>query len=219
MRRMYSEQELTKIIKEVSEAYIDELIEDGEFDQEIADYVDAYLVEHPVDITALEGQDVSLATLTSTGNVSVGGALSVSGAITGASIIEDMDGYSFTKGTNSQLEHYYAGVCKNGNKITFVITGKIRRETDGATEILLGSFTIPGAIGSKLIPLTSSWLDKSNLDFFDSTNTITQVSTRTIKQSNDNIQVYLNDVSPLAVELNRYFRYEITFLLSDNLVA
>ena len=56
---MYSEQELTKIIKEVSEAYIDELIEGGEFDQAIADYVDAYLVEHPVDITALEGQTIN----------------------------------------------------------------------------------------------------------------------------------------------------------------
>ena len=67
---MYSEQELTKIIKEVSEAYIDELIEDGIFDEDIADYVDAYLVEHPVDITALEGQTIAPAQVNATTGVS-----------------------------------------------------------------------------------------------------------------------------------------------------
>lgn len=54
MRRMYSEQELTNIIKEVFDAEV----ESGVFDESIADYVDAYLVEHPVDITALEGQTI-----------------------------------------------------------------------------------------------------------------------------------------------------------------
>ena len=48
MRRMYSEQELTKIIKEVSEAYIDELIEDGVFDDKIVDAVNDYLDENPI---------------------------------------------------------------------------------------------------------------------------------------------------------------------------
>ena len=48
MRRMYSEKELTTIIKEVSEAYIDELIEDGVFDTKINEYVDAYLDENPI---------------------------------------------------------------------------------------------------------------------------------------------------------------------------
>ena len=70
MRRMYSEQELTKIVKEVSEAYIDELIEGGEFDQAIADYVDAYLVEHPVDITALEGQTIAPAVVNASTSMS-----------------------------------------------------------------------------------------------------------------------------------------------------
>ena len=55
MRRMYSEQELSKIIKEV----VDAEVASGEFDETIADYVDAYLVEHPVDITALEGQTIN----------------------------------------------------------------------------------------------------------------------------------------------------------------
>ena len=66
MRRMYSEQELTRVIK----AVFDEEIESGALDQSIADYVDAYLVEHPVDITALEGQDIAPKDINATGDIS-----------------------------------------------------------------------------------------------------------------------------------------------------
>ena len=55
MRRMYSEQELTNVIKVVFE----QELADGALDESIADAVDAYLVEHPVDITALEGQTIN----------------------------------------------------------------------------------------------------------------------------------------------------------------
>ena len=55
MRRMYSEKELTTIINQV----VGEYIEAGALDESIADAVDAYLLEHPVDITALEGQTIN----------------------------------------------------------------------------------------------------------------------------------------------------------------
>ena len=55
MRRMYSEQELTNVIKKVFE----EELESGALDELVSDAVDAYLVEHPVDITALEGQTIN----------------------------------------------------------------------------------------------------------------------------------------------------------------
>ena len=86
MRRMYSEKELTTIINQV----VGEYIEADALDESIADAVDDYLTEHPVDITALEGQDISLATLTSTGDVDVGGDLDVSGSVSGAEIIEKL---------------------------------------------------------------------------------------------------------------------------------
>ena len=63
MRRMYSEQELTKVIKEVFDAEL----ASGALDDKINDAVDAYLLENPVDITALEGQDVECASVTATG--------------------------------------------------------------------------------------------------------------------------------------------------------
>ena len=66
MRRMYSEQELTRIINEV----IADKIDEGAFDTAIADAVDDYLVAHPVDITALEGQTIAPAVVNATTSMS-----------------------------------------------------------------------------------------------------------------------------------------------------
>ena len=66
MRRMYSEQELTKIVKNV----LEDAIADGDLDQAISDAVDAYLVEHPVDITALEGKTIAPAVVNASTSMS-----------------------------------------------------------------------------------------------------------------------------------------------------
>ena len=66
MRRMYSVKELTTLIKEVFDAEL----ESGALDSKIADAVDAYLVEHPVDITALEGQTIAPAVVNATTSMS-----------------------------------------------------------------------------------------------------------------------------------------------------
>lgn len=66
MRRMYSEQELTRIIGEV----FDQKLESGALDSSISDAVDAYLVEHPVDITALEGQTIAPAVVNASTSIS-----------------------------------------------------------------------------------------------------------------------------------------------------
>ena len=63
---MYSEQELTKIISEV----FDQKVQEGALDDSIASAVDAYLVEHPVDITALEGQTIAPAVVAATTSIS-----------------------------------------------------------------------------------------------------------------------------------------------------
>lgn len=55
MKRIYTEQELTDVIKVVFE----QELQSGAFDSLISDAVDAYLEEHPVDITALEGQTIN----------------------------------------------------------------------------------------------------------------------------------------------------------------
>ena len=114
MRRMYSEKELSVLVYQAVGQYI----EDGALDESIASAVDAYLVEHPVDITALEGQDIAPKDISATGN------------ITAPSIIENMSGYSMTVSdttTNVTLTNIYSSMVKNGNKLTIVFFCKIKR--------------------------------------------------------------------------------------------
>ena len=162
MRRMYSEQELTKIIKVVFE----EELESGALDDLVSDAVDAYLVENPVDITALEGKDVELASLDATG------------LITGGEIVEKMSGYSFSPASNANFtyEYVYAGVVKNGNKITFVIAANLTKGAGADRLASIGGFTIPASVGAKLFPTqvgAYSFLDNKVVAIFsDFTNYI-----------------------------------------------
>ena len=63
---MYSVQELSEIVSVV----IGQKIEDGSFDEVIAGAVDDYLTEHPVDITALEGQTIAPAVVNASTSMS-----------------------------------------------------------------------------------------------------------------------------------------------------
>ena len=66
MRRMYTEQQLTAIIREVFDAEL----ASGALDEKVSDAVDAYLVENPVDITALEGKTITPAVVNATTSMS-----------------------------------------------------------------------------------------------------------------------------------------------------
>ena len=213
MRRMYSEQELTKIIKEVSEAYIDELIEDGEFDQKIEDYVDAYLVEHPWDATAITGHDISPKDVSASGN------------ITAPSIIETMSGYSFTPitKTNITITPLYASAVKNGNKLTLVLFTKLTRTGEVANGYAnLGQFTIPTAVMNKLVPYTLEGNDvlASYTIYAYKGNTSKQaLDQQILKYSSNTVAMLTFGVNNL-VQDNEYFcRCEVTFLLSSNFIS
>lgn len=205
MRRMYSEQELTKVIKEVFEAEL----ASGALDENVSDAVDAYLLEHPVDITALEGQDVELNSLDATG------------LITGGEIVEKMSGYSYSSPTKENItkEILYAGVVKNGNKITFCIYTKLTR-TGSVDEnnLALGIFTIPASIGSKLYPATSNWLEFKRLYCGSNYNAGEEVNGLVIKTSGTQLTFIIYDVNNKFTENTDYYcRFETTFLLSDSL--
>ena len=211
MRRMYSEQELSKIIKEVFDAEV----ADGEFDETIANYVDAYLVEHPVDITALEGQDVALNSLDATG------------LITGGEIVEKMSGYSFTAGANDEkyeLDHIYASIVKTGNKITFVcFLGVTTLDAlslgSGKT---IGSFTIPSSIGEKLYPYTqgafSTALSCSKVYGVSATYGGIDFVAIVTKVSNSQINFIISPAETSTANTKYMLRLEFTFLLSDSLI-
>ena len=203
MRRMYSEQELTKVIKEVFDAEI----ASGAFDEKVSDAVDAYLVENPVDITALEGQDVELA------------SLDASGLITGGEIVEKMSGYSYGN-WSSPVTPIYAGAVKNGNKLTLVIFGKINAETPIST-YGLGEFNLPSAVLNKIYPYTLDGNDRvvsnGKLYFYDSLTTSVAIDIAVLKYTGK-LLISTRNTNLLTGSTDYYFRFEQTYLLSDTLV-
>ena len=161
---------------------------------------------------------------TITGNCSVSGNLPVGGNITGNSIIENMSGYSASVAVQADMsyEKVYAGVVKNGNKLTLVACMKIERTGDGTNWNSLLGFTIPASVGAKLIPTTvglTPVLDVRENSVFSSVNNSVAIKTYTQKGSNTSIGMYFHITSPASLTLNAvyFLRYEVTFLLSDSL--
>ena len=212
MRRMYSEQELTNVIKKVFE----EELESGALDELVSDAVDAYLVEHPVDITALDGQTIAPAVVNATTSIGA------------PSIVETMTGYSASITAKDNLTNtpIYVGAVKNGNKLTFVYFASLIRtgNIDGFT--LLCNFSIPEAIGQKLYPYTIS-LSANVLDYKKvglikkSDSSFLDVNLRIYKSSNTQINVMASagGLDSLEVDAEYLVRYEVTFLLSDSLIS
>ncbi len=144
------------------------------------------------------------------------------GAITGPSIVENMSGYSFTKNasdTDKELDYLYAGVVKNGNKLTFVIFVKVTRKASiGVNSISLGSFTIPSAVGQNLHPYQGNWLNVLNVFASDTYVSGVEVPVLVTKGSNTSVSAQLNLVNTKLTQDTVYLvRLEQTFLLSDNL--
>ena len=160
MRRMYSEQELTKIIGEV----FDQKIEAGAFNDSIADAVDAYLTEHPVDITALEGLDISVGSLTSTGAISA-----ASGAISGNLSVEgyvEQGEYNFESESATLNSEYLNGLtvlqsyikCVKVNRhLDVIVSCNVQNQTEASITtvnnktLLTAYIELPSAISSKIV--------------------------------------------------------------------
>ena len=143
------------------------------------------------------------------------------GAVTAPSIIENMSGYSFTKSsdTNVSLEYNYAGVVKNGNKITFAIALTATRTGNvEGNSFLLGRFAVPEAISAKLFPQIGDQVLSAYLIYCSATfRTGVSLPARFVKYSGVNMPVVLYEVQNLTLNTSYYIRFEATFLLSDNL--
>ncbi|MBO5850750.1 MAG: hypothetical protein J6R29_00270 [Clostridia bacterium] len=164
--------------------------------------------------------------ITISGDLAVTGDTNVSGTInankvTGNEIIETMvGGYSFDVGTPVQMTYdlQYAGACKNGNKITFVIAGTIKR-TSSAYTVTLGSFTIPSEIGDKLYPTIGSVLEYKNAYCAKDQSTGVTLPLNVIKNSNTSLTFRLDNAIELTLNQVYFIRAEVTFLLSTNLLG
>lgn len=159
------------------------------------------------------------------GNISISGDLAVSGNITGNSIIENMTGYSFLLSADMpNNEAIYAGVCKNGNKITFVLFGKFTKTSETESSEYVGSFIVPLEVANKLVPYSTGPSNSvlaqgatrafHGLSFYDSDELI-----YAILKSNNVINFTIRGANNLTNDVEYFYRIEQTFLLSNNLAA
>lgn len=153
------------------------------------------------------------------------GNVNIDGDLTANSIIEKMNGYSFnalTK-TNAQIVTTYAGIVKNGNKVTFVCTGTFQRSGDiEGWNCPLGRFGFPQEIGLKLYPVMLNGVKSLSFGRLALLKSYTQnidVPCLIIKNSNSEFTPIIYDLIRTDANTPYLFRFEITFLLSDNLAA
>lgn len=162
------------------------------------------------------------------GNVNIDGTLNanvVDGAkVTGNEIVEKMVGYSFYKTASTsdfELSYNYASVCKTGNKITFAIFGNLKRLSETLlSNVRLGIFNIPSTIGKKLYPIQLSGINTLGTILTNFANGITAKNEHALsvfKNSDTQISVFLYDFGSFEVGTNYTFRFEMTFLLNDNM--
>lgn len=163
------------------------------------------------------------------GDISIGGDLSVTGDIAGAditgdSIIENMSGYSFEliENTGITIEGVYAGCVKNGNKLTFVLAVNLTRTDTVDADVQIGAFAVPDDVWSKLYPTQIGgypFLDVKSIFAFVSESSYKELTSYIMKAS-DKIRFNVNKspINSLVLNTKYYYRYEATFLLSENLI-
>lgn len=142
------------------------------------------------------------------------------GTISGPNITEINSGYSFTRQSSTQINDIiYAGIVKTGNKITFVT---FVRFTANGSSFAVGNFRIPSDIGAKIYPTNygsdTNWVDSRLITGSISASSAVSFVARLYKNSES--EFIVNFRSEGTSSGTTYVaRYEVTFLLSDNLAA
>lgn len=133
-------------------------------------------------------------------------------------IVETMTGYSFESITEEDITKTisYASACKNGNKLTFVISGTVEwSATKNRTN--LGTFVIPAGVHDLLVPVTGTILALNVSFIYEGETTNLPVPFNVVKDNNNRIRFQTRWNSNIVLNQAYFFRCEITFLLSENL--
>lgn len=160
-------------------------------------------------------KEMALSTIENASSINVNGKLSAN------EIVENMSGYSVSN-ISSKITATYVGVVKNGNKITFVIFGSFTKDGSNAAFKML-EFNIPADIGVKLYPYQVgteyTFLDNKTLSVVQSDDpyTYANMSCDIQKSNNTTLEVNARVITGLTTNKTYIFRYEATFLLSENL--
>ena len=156
--------------------------------------------------------------------------LYVDGNFTANSIIENMPSNSYHLGAVSSstvITPTYIGICKNGNKITFAVAGTVKRPTGtnwtDFTTLKSIEFRIPASIGNKILTITSTGniVAGKKISALQSFNKYATLNTTMTKNNNISLTLTIYGTSDdiFEEEKDYAFRYEETFLLSDNLAV
>lgn len=152
------------------------------------------------------------------------GNVNIDGNFTANSIIENMGSdYGIELiAENKYFQTNYAGAVKNGNKLTLVLAGTFTRTTETPANIAPCYFLIPKNVGDKLFSNSLGALDNKQVLFMDSTTSGVSKFSRITKASSATpdiarLLVTFYGVNSLTIGTPYEFRYEVTFLLSDNL--
>lgn len=151
------------------------------------------------------------------------GNVNIDGNFTANSIIEIMTGYALLGEypISSDLTPVYYSVCKNGNKISFVFFGEWERVA-GNDFRTLGAIVMPSGIGEHLVPVTiggSNALDYRQIQIIEEQDRVAvDVFAFTAKLTNRALIFYMIPNNNVEVGKKYLYRYEVTFLLSDNLI-
>ena len=142
--------------------------------------------------------------------------------IKGDEIIENMEGYSFAAitVTGYTFDYIYAGAVKNGNKLTLVLCLNITKDENADNpNPYIGKFTVPSDILAKLYPVEiggNPVLDTQMVKAYKGIADGTTMESWLEKSSVD-LPLQVN-TSNLTLDVSYFYRYEVTFLLSDNLI-
>ena len=148
------------------------------------------------------------------------GNINIAGNLTADSIIENMTGYTFSlNDVDEKISVAYAGVVKTGNKITFVVSGTLNAESDIAlsTSISMGRFVVPTSVGQKIYPnFDTRRIGPRRLLLGKAYNEGIDIMSFVTKWTDTLLQPYMS-ASQIIPQGTYHFRYEETYLLSDNL--
>ena len=157
------------------------------------------------------------------------GNVNIDGNFTANSIIENMNGYSFSViSKQDYVTPLFCSQVKNGNKITIVVTGKINMGANdnmtNTTNLLQINAHYPTSVGTHIIGLVGSRLDQKYIDVFSNTFGDHSQLYANVSRTNDeimDIRVYGTSEANTTIVRDRdyAFRYEVTFLLTDNLLG
>lgn len=152
------------------------------------------------------------------------GNVNIAGDFTADSIIENMAGYSWATNPslNAGITIIYAGCVKNGNKITFAVFMSINLDTASTSGEVIGTFSIPLEVANKIYPFQfggagSNYVDVKKVAAASAGDSVIDVTTRFIK-NNQNFTLNVLKTGLLA-NVEYFTRYEVTFLLNDNLAS